>query len=69
MVSLLTSSGDSEGHSAWMPRTNTGHLTQTLVGLTWQLGGVPSGCDTLVTSALGDTDGVNHLVLREDLID
>ncbi|GMT32162.1 hypothetical protein PFISCL1PPCAC_23459, partial [Pristionchus fissidentatus] len=44
-------------------------LEETLVGLARELLGVPSGSDTLESLSAGNTDGVNHLVLGEDLVD
>lgn len=46
VVTLLTSPGNSEGHSARMPRTNTGDLAETLVSLAGQFLSVPSGSHT-----------------------
>ena len=69
MVTLLTRSGNGEGDTGWMPCTNTGDLAETLVSLAWELLGVPSGSDTVVTATLGDTNGVDHLVLGEDGVD
>jgi len=69
MVTLLTRSGNGEGDTGWMPCTNTGDLAETLVSLAWELLGVPSGSDTVVTATLGDTNSVDHLVLGEDGVD
>jgi len=69
MVTVLTSASDSELDTRWMPRTDTGDLAQTLVGLARELGDTPTGNDTLVTLTLGDSDGVDHLVLLEDRAD
>lgn len=69
MVTLLTRSSNGEGDSGWMPGTNTGDLSKTLVSLSGELLGVPSAGDTVVTSTLGDTDNVDHLGLVEDGVD
>jgi len=69
MVSLLARSSNGERDSGWMPGTNTGDLSETLVSLSGKLLCVPSAGDTVVTSTLGDTDNVDHLGLREDSVD
>ena len=66
VVSVLTGTGNSPLDVGWMPSTNTGDLTETLVGLSRKLLGTPSGGDTLETLTLGDGDNVNHLILLED---
>merc|ERR1719481_1800320 len=66
MVSLLTSSWNSELNSAWMPSSDTSNLPQTLVSLPWQLLCVPSAGDSLESMTLGNTDDVNHLILSKD---
>jgi len=69
MVSLLARSSNGERDSGWMPGTNTGDLSETLVSLSGKLLCVPSAGDTVVTSTLGDTDNVDHLGLGEDSVD
>lgn len=66
MVTVLTSTGNSPLHVRWMPGTDTGDLTETLVRLSRQLLGTPSGCDTGETVTLGDGNDINVLVLLED---
>ncbi|KAF8366695.1 hypothetical protein PRIPAC_84524 [Pristionchus pacificus] len=44
-------------------------LEETLAGLARKLLGVPSGSHTLESLSAGNTDGVDHLVLGEDLVD
>uniref|UniRef100_A0A8C1YGB8 Uncharacterized protein n=1 Tax=Cyprinus carpio TaxID=7962 RepID=A0A8C1YGB8_CYPCA len=50
-----------------MPGSNTGHLTQTTMGLTGQLFCVHPL--TLVSVTFGNTDNVNHLILTKDISD
>merc|ERR1712072_110259 len=69
MVTVLTSTGHRVFDTARVPRTNTGDLTETLVGLAGELGNTPTGDHTLVTLTLGDGDGVDHLVLLEHAVD
>ena len=52
-----------------MPCTDTSDLAETLVGLTRQLLGAPTGGDTVETVTLGDANDINHLVLLEDGVD
>lgn len=67
MVALLSSTGHREGHTAGMPRSDTGDLAQTLVRLARQLLGVPTAGHTLESLALGHANAVNHLVLGKHL--
>merc|ERR1711959_31739 len=69
MVTVLASTRDRVLDAGRMPRTDTGNLTETLVGLTGELGHTPAGDDTLVTLTLGDGNGIDHLVLLEDAVD
>merc|ERR1711904_24212 len=69
MVTVLTSAGDAVLDTGRVPRADTGDLTETLVGLTGELGDTPAGDDTLVTLTLGDGNGVDHLVLLEHAVD
>lgn len=69
MVTHLTSTGNSPLDVGRMPGTDTGDLAETLVCLTRQLLGSPSGGDTGETVTLGDGDDVDHLILLEDAVD
>jgi len=62
----LTSTGNSPLDVGWMPGTDTGDLTETLVCLSRKLLGSPSAGDTGETVTLGDSDDINHLILLED---
>ncbi|GMR31875.1 hypothetical protein PMAYCL1PPCAC_02070, partial [Pristionchus mayeri] len=44
-------------------------LEETLVSLARELLGVPSRGDSLESLSAGNTNGVDHLILREDLVD
>ena len=52
-----------------MPGTDTGNLSETLVCLSRQLLGSPTGSNTLKTLTLGNCDNVDILVLLEDGVD
>ena len=50
-----------------MPSANTGDLSVASMGLDWKPGNSPSGDDALLALSLGDSQGVDVLVLVEDL--
>jgi hypothetical protein len=66
VVSVLTGTGDGPLDVRWMPCTDTGDLSETLVCLSRKLLGSPSAGDTGETMTLSDGDDINHLVLLED---
>jgi hypothetical protein len=65
-ITLLTRTCHGPTNASRMPRTNASNLAETLVGLAGQLGNVPTRDNTLETVTLGNTEDVDHLVLRED---
>jgi len=67
--SILSSSRNSVGNSGRMPGSNTGNLSETLVCLSGQFLGSPSGCDSSESLSLGYSKSINHLILVEDGID
>lgn len=66
---VLTGSGDTPHDVGWMPGTDTGDLSETSVGLSWQFLGTPSVGDTFETVTLGDGNDVDHLVLLKHRVD
>lgn len=69
MVTHLTSTGNRPLNVGRMPCTNTSDLPQTLVCLARQLLGTPTRSHAVVTVTLGDSDGIDHLILLEDAVD
>merc|ERR1719458_1064365 len=69
VVTLLSRPGHSALDSAGMPSSNTSNLPETLVGLPWELLGVPPAGNTLVSVTLGHSDNINHLVLGKHFAD
>jgi len=65
MVSVLTSSGNAVSDSRWMPSSNTGNLTETLVSLSGQSSSSPTGGDTFVTLTLGGSKSIDQLVVAK----
>jgi len=66
MVSMLTSSRNTEADSCWMPSSDTGDLSETSVGLSGKSAGSPTSSDSFVTMTLGHSDHVNVLVQCKD---
>lgn len=69
VVAHLTSTANSPLDVGRVPGTDTSDLTETLVCLTRQLLGTPTGSNTVEAVTLGDSDHVDHLVLLEDGVD
>ena len=68
-VSILTGTGNGSGNTGRMPRSNTGDLTKTTMGLSWKTRDTPTSGNTLVTATLGNSDNINILVLVENRVD
>jgi hypothetical protein len=66
IVTVLTGTSDSVADARRMPGTDASNLAETLVSLTGQALGSPTGGNTLETVTLGDGDGVDELTLLED---
>ena len=62
----MTSTGNGEHDLGRMPGTDTGNLSETLVGFPWEFLGSPTVSNTLETMALGNGNNVDILVLFED---
>jgi len=69
MVAHLTDTADRPLDGGGMPSTDTADSAETSVSLALQLLDAVSGGDALGAVTLGDSDGVNALVLLEDLTD
>nr|AFK35688.1 unknown [Medicago truncatula] len=68
MVSVLTSSGNSERNSSRMPSSNTCNLPQTPVSLTRKTSNTPTSNNTFITLTLGHSNDVNHFIFLEHSI-
>jgi len=69
MVTLLSTTGDSPLDCGRMPRSNTGDLAETSMGLTVKSRAAESLDGAGHTFTAGNSDGVNDLVLLEDVSD
>lgn len=67
-VSVLTSTGNSGGNTGRVPRSNTGNLSKTTVGLTGKTSDTPTSGDTFVTTTLGDSNNIDLFVLGENRV-
>ena len=62
----MTSTGNREHDLGRMPGTDTGNLSETLVGFPWELLGSPTVSNTLETVTLCDGNNIDVLVLFKD---
>jgi hypothetical protein len=69
VVAELTGTGDGPLNGSGMPSSDTTDLAETSVGLARHAGNTESLDDTGGTLTAGNTDGVDHLELVEDLSD
>ena len=69
VVTEVTSSSNSPLNSRWMPSSDTGNLSETSMSLSWKSGNSESLDDTLSSLTSGNGNGINHLVVLEDLTD
>ena len=69
VVAELTGTGDGPLNGSGMPSSDTTDLAETSVGLARHAGNTESLDDTGGTLTTGNTDGVDHLELVEDLSD
>jgi len=68
VITQLTSSGNGELDSGWMPSSNTSDLSETSMGLLLQVSDSESLDDSGNSLTSGDSDDIDLLVLLEDLI-
>jgi len=69
VVTLLTSTSNSESYSGRMPGTNTGDLAKTSVGLAGKTGDTPTRDDTSVTVTTGGGANIQAFTFGENLGD
>ena len=62
----MTSTGNGEHDLGGMPGTDTGNLSETLVGFPWELLGSPTVSNTLETVTLGNGNNIDVLVFFKD---
>jgi hypothetical protein len=67
VVTEVTSTSNGPLNSRWMPSTDTSDLTETSMRLSGKSRDTNSANNTLSTVTTSDSNGVNHLVLLEDL--
>jgi hypothetical protein len=67
-VTLLTSTGNGGRNTGRVPRSDTGNLTKTTMGLAGKTRDTPTSDDTLETVTLGHTEDINLFVLGEDTV-
>ena len=67
VVTILTVAGHSRLDGSWMPSTDTADLSQTSVSLTRQALGAETLDQALETVTSGNTNGVDNVVVSEDL--
>jgi len=69
MVTILTVTRNTESNTSRMPSTDTSNLTETTMSLTRETSNTPTRHDTGVTATLGDSEDIDHIVLREYRVD
>lgn len=69
VVSMLTSTGNSELDTGRVPGTNASNLTETTVSLTGETGNTPTRDNTAEALTLGGSGDVDLLTLGEDGVD
>ena len=62
----MASTGDGEHDLGRMPGTDTGDLSETLVGFPWELLSSPAMSNALETVSLGNSNNIDVFVLFED---
>jgi len=69
VVTEVTSSSNSPLDCRWMPSSDTSNLSETSMSLSWKSSDTESLDNTLGSLTSGDGNGINHLVVLEDLTD
>jgi len=69
VVTQVTDSSNSPLNSRWMPSTDTSNLSETSMSLSWKSGNLESLDNTLSSLTSGNGNGINHLILVENISD
>lgn len=68
-VTTLACSCDGIANTSRMPRSDTGDLPKSAMGLSWKSGDTPSRYNTFKSVTLGNPNAINHFILIEYGVD
>jgi len=68
VISVLSSSSNSEGNSRWMPCSDACNLSKSLVSLSWKSSCSPSRRNSFESVSLGNSDRVDNFGIFENSV-